>query len=112
MKSILSAVVSRGIPASRLIVLPPPPSDPEAWRLFLEAKERTAVPRSPKSAALSRRYYDVCRAVAAEAGVGAVLDFWDDLNKPEMFVDGLHFSEKGSEVVFRSEIFFVRVCCL
>ena len=49
---------------------------------------------------MDREYYDAARRVAVELKIDTI-DFWDDLDHPDMFKDGLHFSEKGNAVLFK-----------
>ncbi len=100
MRAITAYLRERGLSTDKLVLLPPPPSDGEAWKRSKEDRLGIVLERSPKDNALNRRYYDACRRLAAKLGVD-VLDFWDDLNDPKMFEDGLHFSAAGSDVVFK-----------
>ena len=83
----------------KIILIPPPPSDREAWLKHLRQTHGNSMPRPPKDKSVDREYYDAARGVAAELKVDTV-DIWDDLDHPDMFRDGLHFSERGNAVLF------------
>ncbi len=95
----MTYMAEHGLPTEKLVLIPPPPSDGEAWKRAWEERDGVTLERSPKDNALNRLYYDACRRLAGEVGVDT-LDFWDDLNRPKMFEDGLHLSSAGADVVF------------
>ena len=52
----------------KIILIPPPPSDPEAWLKHLRQTHGNSMPRPPKDKSVDREYYDAARGVAAELG--------------------------------------------
>jgi lysophospholipase L1-like esterase len=97
---LLSSLFERGVARDKVIVVPPPPNDPEAWKKALELKRNETLTAPPKNNEVNRLYYDAARAYAAEIGCETV-ETWDALNHPDMFSDGLHFSAKGSDALFQ-----------
>lgn len=100
LRAVLGHMEAAGLAAERTLVLPPPPSDPPAWRRAVEARDGAALPGPPKTNRINRAYYDAALEVAAAAGSPAAA-FWDDLDDPGMFSDGLHFSAAGGGAVFK-----------
>ena len=73
-----------GISKDKLIIIPTPPKR----NMKQQEKDRT------------RTFYDVAVTMSNELGCDC-LTFWDDfLNKPDLFSDFVHFSAKGSRVLF------------
>ncbi len=90
MRAIIAYMRKQGLSSKKLVLLPPPPINEKTF----------GSQNAEKSNNLTRSYYDACHQLAHELEID-ILDFWDDLQHPSMFVDLLHFSSAGSKVVFR-----------
>lgn len=100
MRVIIRDIVSKGLPASKLVLIPTPPNDPAPWKAFLEARDGIALSAPPKNNELNRKYYEAGLEIAKEFNLDAV-ELWDALDGAENFCDGLHFSAAGSEALFK-----------
>ena len=100
MRVIIKEIISRGLPTSKLVLIPTPPNDPAPWKAFLEARDGTTMPAPPKNNELNRKYYEAGLELAKEFNLSTI-ELWDALSGPENFCDGLHFSAVGSEALFK-----------
>ena len=103
LQKIVNVVCTKGIPLSKILLVPPPPCNEEMWRKTLEQKTNGVVARSPKNNKHTRLYFDACLEIAGQLNCRKLTnanEYWDSLNSAENFCDGLHFSEQGSAKVF------------
>ena len=103
LQEIVNHVCTKGIPSSKILLIPPPPCNEEMWRKTLEQKTNGVVARSPKNNEHTRLYFEACLEIAGQLNcrtLANAIEYWDLLDSAENFCDGLHFSEKGSLKVF------------
>ena len=103
LSEIIGILCKKGISATTILVVPPPPCNEEMWRKALEEREGSSVKRSPKNNEMTRLYHDACVEMALKLNCRTLTDtnsYWDSLNSGENFCDGLHFSPKGSYQIF------------
>lgn len=104
LQEIIDILGKKGILASKILLVPPPPCNEEMWRKSLEIKTNSPVERSSKNNETTRRYYDACLQMANKLHCRTFAnpdDYWNSLNASVNFCDGLHFSESGSQIVFK-----------
>jgi len=101
LRKILDFLEGAGISKGKLVLVPPPPCDEEAWKRFIEKRDGTQLQGPTKTKELTRKYHDTCVKTAREHGYKHVTGIWDEMENDcsAMFCDGLHFSEEGSEVL-------------
>ncbi|XP_077966676.1 isoamyl acetate-hydrolyzing esterase 1 homolog [Styela clava] len=90
-----------GLPASQIIVVSPPATEPEMWTKFLKDGKSGIV--CNKDNDFVKLYADTCGKVASTKLCGFV-NLWEEfmnseLDLGELLKDGLHFSEKGNQLV-------------
>ena len=103
LKEIIQILVEKGIMASKILVVPPPPCNEEMWRKALEAKTQSMVKLSPKNNELTKLYYSAALDVARDQNCQTLRKpdlYWDSMNSSEKFCDGLHFSKQGAKLAF------------
>ncbi len=114
MDEIITYMLFHGLTSPKqLVIIPPPPSDALAWKArYEENNGGVNLARPPKTNEINRKYYDACVELAKNRGID-VVEHWDDLLDKDNFNDGLHFSKKGSEVLFKwVQVIRTCTCCL
>jgi len=103
LENIIEYLKNKGIGASKILLVPPPPCNEKMWRKALEAKYNSTVKRSPKNNSTTRQYFKACLEVARKKQCRSLSDskhYWNSLDSKDNFRDGLHFSKKGSTIFF------------
>ena len=103
LQEIIGILGKKGILASQILLVPPPPCNEGMWKKSLEIKMNSPVERSPKNNKTTRMYYDACLQMANKLKCRTLArpdDYWNSLNASDHFCDGLHFSQSGSQIVF------------
>lgn len=49
-----------GYEKNEIILIPPPPSDAEAWKKAWEIRDNVKLDKLPKTNEINRKYYDAC----------------------------------------------------
>ena len=84
--------MARGVKRDKIILIPPPPI------IQYQCSRGSFCPpgREPN---VTKQYYVASMEVAKDLSVDYI-EHWDQLNDKEMFIDGLHFSQKGSRTLY------------
>ncbi|KAI0373324.1 SGNH hydrolase [Pilatotrama ljubarskyi] len=100
-------------PDTLILLMTPPPVDPEWWARSLAGLMQSETVDAPdRSLEASKRYAEAAREVGVKEGV-AVVDVWTriweaaggkEAGLKEFLSDGLHLSEKGYAVVYEGLI--------
>lgn len=106
MKTLIVDILELGVDTSKLVLIPPPPSDAFTWKRVCEEKNRSTLGGPPKTNEATLLYYKAVQLIAEEKGISFV-DHWDALLDASNFNDGLHFSTKGSETLFQKLLPFL-----
>eukprot|EP00794_Sanderia_malayensis_P011027 gene11027-12191_t len=100
LKEILDEMQNHGIPKNRILLVSPPPIDEVAWGEF--AAEQ-GYDQAYSNNAVSD-YATACTEVSQELQLANHLNLWTEIQKvnnwKECFMDGLHFGQKGHEVMY------------
>ncbi|KAI0350079.1 SGNH hydrolase [Trametes cingulata] len=95
-------------PDTRIVLITPPPVDPEWWAKSVAELMQSAVEPPDRSLEKSKEYAEAAKEVAGKEGV-AVVDVWTQIweaaggnsgGLKEFLYDGLHLNEKGYGVVY------------
>ncbi len=82
-----------------IVLISPPPVDERAWAGFM------GEPTSNRTLESSKKYAEACRQVSAAKGA-AFVDTWSAIygggHLSECFMDGLHLSSKGNDIVLEA----------
>ena len=56
----LTHLEQAGYEKNEIILIPPPPSDAEAWKKVCEVRDNVKLDKWPKTNEINRKYYDAC----------------------------------------------------
>ncbi|TRY70956.1 hypothetical protein TCAL_12829 [Tigriopus californicus] len=106
LKVLIGNILELGLDKSKLVLIPPPPSDALIWKQACEERNRYTLGGPPKTNEATLLYYKAIQSIAEEKGI-AFVDHWKDLLDGSNFNDGLHFSTKGSQTLFQKLLPFL-----
>mmetsp|Transcript_1908 Transcript_1908/g.2720 ORF Transcript_1908/g.2720 Transcript_1908/m.2720 type:complete len:266 (+) Transcript_1908:103-900(+) len=97
----------QNLKSKHIVLVTPPPLNEEQWanrdaQNGTTADDTDAKSRADRQNEITKKYAEKCKSVAAELGLKSV-DLWESIDSSsENFSDGVHFSEKGSKLVYQS----------